>query len=121
MKRFNLENERELQTPMQPGLVLKQTITLSDEDKTYMKDIPYMNMVGALQYAADCTCLDISFVTGTFAQFLTNPGIEHCNFAVKHCFKYLKATKNKWLVLGRINQTKLSGFADSDRMVQEGN
>ena len=106
---------------MQPGLILKQMTMLSNEDKIYMENIPYMNMVGALQYAADCTCLDISFVTGMFAQFLTNPGIEHYN-AVKHCFKYLKAMKNKWLVLRGINQTKLSGFADSsDRMVQEGN
>ena len=41
-------NEREVQTPMQPGLILKQMITMSEEDKIYMSDIPYMNMVSAL-------------------------------------------------------------------------
>ena len=48
LKRFELTNEREVQTPMQPGLILKQTITMSEQDKIYMSDIPYMNMVSAL-------------------------------------------------------------------------
>lgn len=119
-ERFELTNERDIQTPMQPGIILKQTITLSEKDKACMENIPYMNMVGALQYAADCTRLDILFATSMIARFLTNPGIEHYN-AVKHCFKYLKTTKEKWLVLGGTNQTKLIGFTDSDGMVQEGN
>ena len=90
-----MANKCEVQTPMQPGLILKQTTMMSEEDKIYMSDIPYMNMVSALWYAANCTYPDISFATRMFACFLMNPGIEHYN-AVKYCFKYLKAMKEKW-------------------------
>ena len=99
LKRFELENARNVQTPMSPGLQLKSTTELAEEEKTIMKDVPYMSMVGALRYAADCMRPDIAFATSQLARHLQSPGPRHLH-AVKHCFQYLKTTRDYWLVLG---------------------
>lgn len=62
---------------MSPGEVLRT-------NKGEGNRLPYMNMVGALRYAADCTRPDITFVTSLLARFLTNPGKEHYD-AVATC------------------------------------
>ena len=79
-----------------------------------------MNIVGALRYAADCTRPDISFTTSLLARFLQNPSNEHYN-TVKHCFGYLKRTKDYWLTLGGDSDVHfVHGFSDADGMNQEG-
>ena len=120
LKRFELENARNVQTPMSPGLQLKSTTELAEEEKTIMKDVPYMSMVGALRYAADCTRPDIAFATSQLARHLQSPGPEHLH-AVKHCFQYLKTTRDYWLVLGGKAKEELTGYSDADGMMQEGN
>ena len=42
-----------------------------------MAKVPYMNMIGALRYAADATRPDIAFTTSSLARFLANPGKAH--------------------------------------------
>ena len=70
---------------MRPGTYLKSTEHLSTNDEKFMKDISYMNMVGSLQYAADCTRSDIAYTTDQLAKYLNNSNIEHYR-ATKHCF-----------------------------------
>ena len=70
---------------MQPGTYLQLTKHLLDKDKKFMKTILYINIVGSLQYVADCTRLDIVYTTGQLAKYLNNPDIEHYQ-VVKHYF-----------------------------------
>ena len=78
-----------------------------------MKDIPYMSMVGALRYAADCTHPDIAFATSQLARHLQSPGSEHLH-AVKHCFQYLKTTRDYWVVLRGEAKEEPTGYSDAD-------
>ena len=82
-----------------------------------MKNIPYREAVDSLMYVSMGTCLDITFVMSTVAQFLENPGWEHWE-AVKRIFRYLKGTKDLKLVYG--GEVKdLVGFVDADGASQD--
>ena len=119
LKRFKLEGEKSYQTPMLPNTQLRSVIDQSPEEERAMEKIPYMNMVGALRYAADATRPDIAYVTGQLARHLQKYGLEHYN-AAKHCMQYLKGTKELWLVLGGIEFTHITGYTDADGMATEG-
>jgi hypothetical protein len=100
--------------PMVPG----NNLSLLDgpqteNDKHQMAKVPYMNMVGALRYATDCTRPDIAFTTSTLARFLANPGQKHAD-AVQHCFQHLKGTSSYWLELDGSANLRLAGFSDVD-------
>ena len=53
-----------------------------------MRDIPYREAVGALNWAALATRPDISFAVSTVAHFASKPGPAHWE-AVKRIFRYL--------------------------------
>ena len=56
-----------------------------------MSRFPYMSAVGSLLFLALLTRPDIAFAVGVLARFNSNPGMAHWK-AVKHLFRYLKAT-----------------------------
>ena len=56
-----------------------------------MKDIPYLNAVGAVLYLATCTRPDIARTVGVLARYSKNPGMPHWK-AVKHLLRYIKGT-----------------------------
>ena len=117
LERFGLQDIRERTQPMVPGEILKQNPN-PDENKK----LPYMNMVGALRYAADCTRPDISFTCAILARFLQNPSKEHYD-AVRICYGYLKRTKDYWLTLGgKLDKRyiQINGYSDADGSLQEG-
>ena len=86
-----------ISTPMDSGLVLQKTETLSDEDKEFMSKVPYLSAVGSLTYLAQSTRPDIAYAVGTLARYNSNPAPIHWK-AVKHVFRYLQGTKNYELV-----------------------
>ena len=86
-----------ISTPMDPGLVLQKTQSLSEEDKEFMSKVPYLSAVGSLTYLAQCTRPDIAYAVGTLAKFNSNPSPIHWK-AVKHVFRYLQGTKDYQLV-----------------------
>ena len=86
-----------ISTPMDPGLVLQRTQSLSDEDKEFMSKVPYLSAVGSLTYLAQCTHPDIAFAVGTLAKYNSNPSPVHWK-AVKHVFRYLQGTKDYEMV-----------------------
>ena len=56
-----------------------------------MRDIPYINAVGALMFLAVSTRPDIAYAVGVLCRFMANPGMAHWR-AVKHLFRYVKGT-----------------------------
>ena len=105
---------------MGTDMKLSQMGEISHEQQEFMNRTPYMNMVGALQYAADCTRPDIAYVTGQLARHLQKFDLEHL-FAAKRVFQYLKGSSDKWLVLGGHDQFVSHSFCDADGMVTSGN
>ena len=41
--------------------------------------------------------------------------------ALVYCMQYLKGTKNKWLLFRHRNHDNITGYMDTDRIMQENN
>ena len=74
---------------------------INDQEHEQMKQVPYRQVIGILNYLAANTRPrpDISFATHNAAQFAHNPGPSHWKYA-KHIVAYLKGTINHELILG---------------------
>jgi len=107
MKKFKLEECKEMNTPMHP------TCTLSKEDQGSKVDQKlYRGMIGSL---LDITAsrLDILFSVCLCARFQSDPREPHLT-DVKRIFRYLKGTTNLGLLYKKSSDYKLVGFCDAD-------
>ena len=69
---------------------------------------PYMNAVGAINYATVATRPDIAYAVHCLTRHNNNPGESHWK-AVKHLMRYLQGTKDLKLTY-RPDPTKSRGF-----------
>jgi hypothetical protein len=84
-----------------------------------MCDVPYHKAVGSLMYASLGTRPNISFTVQTVSRFSTKPGLIHWD-TIKWIFRYLKGTKDLWLLFGHAKMN-LAGYAVADgSMAEEG-
>ncbi len=118
LKRFNLADAKPLSMPMdvQARLTSEQAPASVAEFVT-MRDVPYCEAVGTLNWAALATCPDILFAVSTMARFASNPGPVHWE-AVKRIFHYLAGSRDLWLSYGKAHRT-LIGFTDADGSMAE--
>nr|GEU60626.1 hypothetical protein [Tanacetum cinerariifolium] len=87
----------------------------SMRDNKRMQNIPYALAVGSIMYVVRCTRPDVAFAQYITSQFQQNPGDAHWT-AVKNILKYLRNTKDMFLVYGGAvdwKSTKQSIFATS--------
>ena len=63
-------------------------------------------------YAMTCTQLDVTYSLGVVSRYQSNPGENHWN-VVKTILKYLRNTKDQWLIYGE-SDFKLVRFVDSN-------
>ena len=82
-----------------------------------MRNVPYREAVGALNWAALATRPDIAFTVSTVARFSANPGMAHWT-AVKCIFCYLARMRDLWLTYGETRRT-LVRYADTDGSMME--
>ena len=87
----------------------------SQEERDLMKDIPYALAIGSIMYAMLCTRPDVAYALRVTSSYQSNPGIVHWE-AVKRILKYLRRTKELFLVYGGSTQSKLvvTGYTDSN-------
>ena len=76
-----------------------------------MKKILYASAIGSIMYAMLCTIPDVAFALSVTSRFQANPGESHWE-AVKCILKYLRRTKDLFLVYGG-EELKLQGYTDS--------
>jgi hypothetical protein len=90
LKRFGFADCSPVSTPINDSCKLSHAMCPSTpEELAEMKDIPYINAVGALMFLAVSTRPDIAYAVGVLCCFMANPGMAHwC--AVKHLFRYIK-------------------------------
>jgi len=107
LKKFKLEDCKEMNTPMHP------TCTLSNEDQGSKVDQKlYRGMIGSLLYLT-ASRPDILFSVCLCARFQSDPRETHLT-VVKRIFRYLKGTTNLGLMYKKSSDYKLVGFCDAD-------
>nr|GEV39028.1 hypothetical protein [Tanacetum cinerariifolium] len=84
------------------------------EEVVYMKKVPYASAVGSIMYDVRCTGPDVAFSQNLVSRYQHNPWKLHW-VAVKHILKYLRNTRDMFLVYGGKPDTELdiTGFCDA--------
>lgn len=116
MERYEID-KKPTYLPMHPGTVLSSNQSPSnDEEREYMKDIPYRSLLGALWYAATVCSPEIVFPLSLCARYAENPGAAHykslCQIA-----QYLYTNRDLWLTFGG-HSGGLAGYTDADWATQ---
>ena len=112
VKRFGMENSKRGFIPMRHGVqISKEHSPKTPEDRALMERIPYASAIGSIMYAMLCTRPDVAFALSVTSRFQANPGESHWE-AVKYILKYLRRTKDLFLVYGG-EELKLQGYTDS--------
>ncbi|GJW20893.1 retrotransposon protein, putative, ty1-copia subclass [Tanacetum coccineum] len=114
-KKFNMHNSKKGYLPMKVKHELSNEMCASTpEDVAYIKKVPYASAVGSILYAVRCTRLDVAFAQNLVSRYQQNPGKLHW-VAVKHILKYLRNTRDMFLVYRGKPDTELdvTGFCDA--------
>ena len=77
-----------------------------------MKVIPYASAIGSIMYAMLCTRPDVCVAISLAGRYQSNPGVDHWT-AVKNILKYLKRTKDMFLVYGGGEEFVVKGYIDA--------
>ncbi|GJV75645.1 retrotransposon protein, putative, ty1-copia subclass [Tanacetum coccineum] len=107
LKRYKMDNSKRGTIPMQERLDLnKSQGAQTPKEVNRMKNVPYASAVGSIMYAVRCTRPDVAFAQNLTSRFQQNPGELHWT-AVKNILKYLRNTKDIFLVYGGNPETEL--------------
>ncbi|GKA91553.1 retrotransposon protein, putative, ty1-copia subclass, partial [Tanacetum coccineum] len=100
LKRFHMENSKRGSIPMQDKLRLSKSQGASTPAKLKcMQNVPYASVVGSIMYVVRCTRPDVAFAQNITSRFQQNPSDLHWT-TVKNILKYLRNTKDMFLVYG---------------------
>ena len=108
-----MENSKKGELPIKSNAKLSKTQSPSTEAEiTEMSRVAYASTVGSIMYAMTCTRPDVAFVLSMVSRYQGNPGKAHW-IAVKNILKYLRRTKEWFLVLGGSDDLKVRGYSDA--------
>ncbi|KAL0451188.1 UNVERIFIED_CONTAM: hypothetical protein Slati_1096900 [Sesamum latifolium] len=94
---------------MRHGIKLsKKQSPKTDEE---LKNIPYASTVESIQYAVQCTRPDVAYALSVTSRYQSCAGEAHWG-AVKSILKYLKRTKDIFLIYGG-GELILEGYSDA--------
>ncbi|GJW15634.1 hypothetical protein Tco_0019767 [Tanacetum coccineum] len=95
-----MDNSKRGHIPMQERRDLNKTQGASTpKEMKRMQNVPYASVVGSIMYAVRCTRPDVAFAQNITSWFQQNPGESHWT-TVKNILKYLRNTKDMFLVYG---------------------
>ena len=83
------------------------------EDIEKMKDVPYASTIGSIMYVMLCTRPDVCLAISLAGRYQSNPSKEHWT-TVKNILKYLKRTKDMFLVYGGGKEFVVKGYVDAN-------
>ena len=81
-------------------------------EKLLGTEVPYLSVIGALIYIANCTRPDIAFSVNLLAKYSSAPTRRHWN-GIKHILCYLSGTTDMGLFYSNKSKEKLLGYADA--------
>ena len=113
LKKFSMHDSKKGYVPMIPGMTLsKSQCPTSDLEVAKMSRIPYASAIGSIMYAMICTRPDVSYALSMTSRYQANPGEDHWT-AVKNILKYLRRTKEMFLVFGGKDELIIKGYSDA--------
>ncbi|KAL0313422.1 UNVERIFIED_CONTAM: Retrovirus-related Pol polyprotein from transposon TNT 1-94 [Sesamum radiatum] len=111
LKRFRMEHSKRGVIPMRHGIKLsKKQSPKTDEELKRMSDIPYASAIGSIQYVVQCTRPDVAYALSVMSRYQACAGEAHWS-AVKSILKYLRRTKDMFLIYGG-GELILEGYSD---------
>ncbi|KAM2871516.1 hypothetical protein FF1_019150 [Malus domestica] len=114
LSRFQMEQSKKGFLPVGHGIHLSKSMEpKTPEEIRQMSCIPYASAIGSLMYAMICTRPDIAYAVSITSRYQSNPGLEHWT-AVKTVLKYLRRTKDMFLVYGGASELRVEGYTDAD-------
>nr|GEW99784.1 retrotransposon protein, putative, Ty1-copia subclass [Tanacetum cinerariifolium] len=100
LKLYSIENSKHGNIPMQEKLKLSKSQGASTPaEMKHMQNVPYASAVRSIMYVVRCTRPDVAFVQNITSRFQQNLGDIHWT-TVKNILKYLRNTKDMFLVYG---------------------
>ena len=112
LKRFSMEQSKRGYIPMVSGITLSKSMCPQTQDeKTHMNKIPYAWAIGSIVYAMLCTRPDVSYALSVTSRYQSDPGMSHW-VAVKNILKYLRRTKDVFLIYGD-GDLIVEGYSDA--------
>ncbi|KAK8556182.1 hypothetical protein V6N12_002595 [Hibiscus sabdariffa] len=113
LKRLSMEESKRGFLPMRHGISLsKEMCPSTPQERERMSQIPYASAIGSIMYAMICTRPDLSYALSMTSRYQANPGEGHWT-AVKNILKYLKRTKDLFLVYGGEKELCIKGYTDA--------
>ncbi|KAK8600824.1 hypothetical protein V6N12_050672 [Hibiscus sabdariffa] len=113
LKRFSMEESKRGFLPMRHGISLsKEMCPSTPQERERMSQIPYASAIGSIMYAMICTRPDLSYALSMTSRYQANPGEGHWT-AVKNILKYLRRTKDVFLVYGGKEELRIKGYTDA--------
>ncbi|GJY57484.1 hypothetical protein Tco_0456599 [Tanacetum coccineum] len=108
-----MENSKKGNLPLHHGIKISKDLCLkTDEELDIMSRVPYDSTVGSIMYAMTCIRPDVSFALSMVSRHQQNPGEGHWT-AVKNILKYLRNTKDRFLVYGGEKELRVTGYCDA--------
>ena len=77
-----------------------------------MKVIPYASSIGSIMYAMMCTRPDVCLAISLAGRYQSNPRVDHWT-TVKNILKYLKSTKDMFLIYAGDKELVVNGYVDA--------
>ncbi|GJR85744.1 putative RNA-directed DNA polymerase [Tanacetum coccineum] len=113
LKRFRMENSKKENLPLHHGIKISKDLCLKTNDELdKMSRVPYASAIGSIMYAMTCTRPDVSFALSMVSRHQQNPGEGHWT-AVKNILRYLRNTKDMFLVYGGEKELRVTGYCDA--------
>nr|GEU29208.1 retrotransposon protein, putative, Ty1-copia subclass [Tanacetum cinerariifolium] len=113
LKRFKIENSKKGNLPLHHGIKIRKDLCpKTDEELDRMSRVPYASVVGSIMYAMTCTRPDVSFALSMLSRHHQNPYEGHWT-AVNNILKYLRNTKDGFLVYGGEEELRVTGYYDA--------
>ncbi|KAK8619616.1 hypothetical protein V6N13_135898 [Hibiscus sabdariffa] len=118
LKRFSMEKSKRGFLPMRHGISLsKEMCPSTPQERERMSQIPYASAIGSIMYAMICTRPDLSYAL-SISRYQANPGEGHWT-AVKNILKYLRRTKDVFLVYGGEEELRIKGYTDASFQIDK--
>jgi hypothetical protein len=114
LNQFNMQDFKKYFLPMLHGITgsKKQHPTDPDEQER-MTMIPYASAIGCIMYAMICTHPDVFYALNAMNRYQSNYGESHWTI-IKNILKYLRRTKEAFLVFGGEEELIVKGYSDTN-------
>nr|ABG22008.1 retrotransposon protein, putative, Ty1-copia subclass [Oryza sativa Japonica Group] len=113
LKRFNMQDSKKGFLPLSHGINLgKNQCPQTTDERNKMSVIPYASAIGSIMYAMLCTRPDVPYALSATSQYQSDPGESHW-IAVKNILKYLRRTKDMFLIYGGQEELVVNNYTDA--------